>query len=83
MKIVRDNKNLYMDIKINGYMIASIAGIETIELKDKMLIYTNTKNGNLNFIHNVKEIKTHIETNDYIHYFIILDENIIRDIKEI
>ena len=30
MKIVRDNKNLYMDIKINGYMISSIAGIETI-----------------------------------------------------
>ena len=80
MKIIRDNKNLYMDIKINGYMISSIAGIETIELKDKMLIYTTSKHGNLNFIHNVKEIKTHIETNDYIHYFIILDENIIRDI---
>lgn len=80
MKIIRDNKNLYMDIKINGYMISSIAGIESIELKDKMLIYTTSKHGNLNFIHNVKEIITHIETNDYIHYFIILDENTIKDI---
>ena len=80
MKIIKEDKSLYMDIKINGYFIASIAGIESIELKDKMLIYTNTKNGNLNFIHNVKEIKTHIETNDYIHYFIILDENTIKEI---
>lgn len=79
MKIVRDNKNLYMDIVINGYMISSITGIESIELQDKMLIYTNTKNGNLNFIHHVKEIKEYIHTNDYIKYHIILDTNTLRD----
>lgn len=79
MKITKENKNLYMDIVINGYMISSIAGIESIELKDKMLIYTNSKNGNLNFIHQVKEIKEYINTNDYIKYHIILDTDILRD----
>lgn len=77
MKIVRDNKNLYMDIVINGCMISSIAGIETIEVQDKMLIYTNSKNGNLNFIHHVEEIKERTRTNDYIHYIVIINTNTI------
>ena len=79
MKITKENKNLYMDIVINGYMVASITGIESIELKDKMLVYTTSKNGNLNFIHHVKEIKEHMNTNDYISYHIILDTDSLRD----
>ena len=79
MKITKENKNLYMDIVINGYMISSIIGIETIELQDKMLVYTTSKNGNLNFIHPVKEIKERKNTNEYISYHIILDTDSLRD----
>ena len=79
MKITKENKNLYMDIVINGYMISSIAGIESIELQDKMLVYTTSKHGNLNFIHHVKEIKERKNTNDYISYHIILDTDSLRD----
>ena len=79
MKIVRDNKNLYMDIVINGYMVSSIAGIETIEVQNKMLVYKTSKYGNLNFIHHVKEVKEYINTKDYIKYHIILDTDTLRD----
>ena len=75
MKIVRDNKNLYMDIVINGYMIASIAGIESIELQDKMLVYTTSKHGHLNFIHHVEEIKERTYTKDYISYIVNINTN--------
>ena len=79
MKITKENKSLYMDILINGCMISSIAGIEYIELEDKMLIYTTSKHGNLNFIHHVKEVKEYINTNEYISYNIILDMDTLRD----